>query len=41
VSDIDGKTPRAQEKIGLVIKSRRKELMVMSSWSAARWASYS
>src|SRR6201993_3248927 len=24
VSDIDGKTPRAQEKIGLVMKSRRK-----------------
>src|ERR1700727_3705099 len=30
VSDIDGKTPRAQEKIGLVMKSRRKELMAMS-----------
>src|ERR1700742_2265607 len=36
VSDIDGKTPRAQEKIGLVMKSRREELMAMSSYSAAR-----
>src|ERR1700761_2305682 len=27
VSDIDGKTPRAQEKIGLVMKSRREEVM--------------
>jgi hypothetical protein len=25
-----GKTPRAQEKIGLVMKSRRKELMAIS-----------
>src|ERR1700710_2754588 len=35
VSDIAGSTPRAQEKIGLVMKSRRKdlELMAMSSWS--------
>src|SRR5580693_3522275 len=40
VSDIAGNTPRAQEKIGLVMKSRRKELMAMSSWSAARWGSY-
>src|ERR1700720_2024722 len=32
VSDIAGNTPRAQEKIGLVMKSRRKELMAMSSW---------
>src|ERR1700753_444405 len=31
VSDIDGSTPRAQEKIGLVMVSRRKELMAMSS----------
>jgi hypothetical protein len=30
VSDIDGNTPRAQEKIGLVTKSRRK-LMAISS----------
>ena len=30
VSDIAGNTPRAQEKIGLVMKSRRKELMTMS-----------
>src|ERR1700734_3852256 len=36
VSDIDGSTPRAQEKIGLVMKSRRKELMAMSLYSAAR-----
>src|SRR5579872_2022954 len=35
VSDIDGSTPRAQEKIGLVMVSRRKELMAMSSWSAS------
>ena len=34
VSDIGGSTPRAQEKIGLVMKSRRKELMAMSSWSS-------
>src|SRR3977135_4130817 len=35
VSDIDGNTPRAQEKIGLVTISRRKEkeVMAMSSWS--------
>src|SRR6202521_4695964 len=35
VSDIAGSTPRAQEKIGLVTISRRKEneLMAMSSWS--------
>src|ERR1700737_4833304 len=35
VSDIGGNTVRAQEKIGLVMKSRRKawELMAMSSWS--------
>src|ERR1700733_13939589 len=39
VSDIDGKTPRAQEKIGLVMKSRRKELMAMSLYVAARWGS--
>src|SRR3984893_13674513 len=32
VSDIAGNTPRAQEKIGLVMKSRRK-LMAMASWS--------
>src|ERR1700723_4808522 len=32
VSDIDGSTPRAQEKIGLVTISRRK-LMAMSSLS--------
>src|ERR1700710_531900 len=31
VSDIVGNTPCAQEKIGLVMKSRRK-LMAMSSW---------
>jgi hypothetical protein len=30
VSDIDGNTPRAHEKIGLVMKSRRK-LMAISS----------
>src|SRR5579863_4821611 len=36
VSDIDGNTPRAQENIGLVMKSRRKELMAMSLYSAAR-----
>src|SRR5665213_3838622 len=35
VSDIAGSTPWAQEKIGLVMKSRRK-LMAKSSWSAAR-----
>src|SRR5581483_2399688 len=34
VSDIDGSTPRAQEKIGLVMKSRRK-LMAGSSWGFA------
>src|ERR1019366_8053182 len=35
VSDMVGSTPCAQEKIGLVMKSRRKawELMAMSSWS--------
>src|SRR5258706_8818429 len=35
VSDIAGSTPRAQEKIGLVMISRRKakEVMSMSSWS--------
>src|SRR5437660_4716834 len=38
VSDIDGNTPRAQEKIGLVMKSRRKELMAMSSWVGERLA---
>src|SRR3954464_5366510 len=27
VSDIAGRTPRAHEKIGLLMKSRRKELM--------------
>src|ERR1700731_1542513 len=32
VSDMAGSTPCAQEKIGLVMKSRRK-LMAMSSWS--------
>src|SRR5438445_10161344 len=31
VSDIGGNTPRARAKIGLVMKSRRKELMAMSS----------
>ena len=36
VSDIAGSTPRAQEKIGLVMKSRRKELMAMSSCSMRR-----
>src|SRR5882757_6931450 len=35
VSDIDGSTPRAQEKIGLVMKSRRK-LMAGPHESAAR-----
>src|SRR6266576_6982299 len=35
VSDIDGNTPRAQEKIGLVMKSRRK-LMADPHESAAR-----
>jgi hypothetical protein len=35
VSDIGGNTVRAQEKIGLVMKSRRK-LMAMSSWSERR-----
>src|SRR5262245_38661625 len=34
VSDIGGSTPRANEKIGLVMKSRRK-LMVGSSWFGA------
>jgi hypothetical protein len=29
VSDIDGSTPRAQEKIGLVMKSRRKLMAVL------------
>jgi hypothetical protein len=37
VSDIVGNTPRAQEKIGLVMKSRRK-LMAITSWLAARLA---
>src|SRR3979490_2953098 len=34
VSDMAGNTPRAQEKIGLVMISRRKEkeVMAMSSW---------
>src|ERR1700704_2282371 len=37
VSDIGGNTPRAQEKIGLVMISRRKEkeVMAMSSWSSS------
>src|SRR5882672_9325034 len=37
VSDIAGKTPRAQEKIGLVMMSRRreKEVIAMSSWFGA------
>src|ERR1700760_1890453 len=33
VSDIDGSTPRAQEKIGLGVKSRRKLMAVLSSWT--------
>src|ERR1700749_1101649 len=37
VSDIAGNTPRAQEKIGLVMKSRRK-LMALSLLSVARRA---
>src|ERR1700759_2035747 len=37
VSDIDGSTPRAQEKIGLVMVSRRK-LMGMSSALASESA---
>src|SRR6201987_6556536 len=34
VSDIDGKTPRAQEKIGLVMKSRGKlmAVLLMDRW---------
>src|ERR1700744_2295549 len=33
VSDIDGSTPRAQEKIGLVMKSRRKLMAVLlTNW---------
>src|SRR5438874_13747923 len=40
VSDIAGKTPRAQEKIGLVMKSRRKELMAMSSLVGRQLARY-
>src|SRR5580700_10467393 len=36
VSDIGGNTPRAHEKIGLVMKSRRNELMAISSWSVLR-----
>src|ERR1700726_2651192 len=38
VSDMVGNTPRAQEKIGLVMISRRKEkeVMAMSSWSEQR-----
>src|SRR5665213_2231872 len=35
VSDMAGKTPCAHEKIGLVMKSRRK-LMAMSLWSVVR-----
>src|SRR5882757_935689 len=37
VSDMVGRTPRAQEKIGLVMKSRRK-LMAITSGLAARLA---
>src|SRR6201994_4951775 len=33
VADIDGSTPRAQEKIGLGVKSRRKLMAVLSSWT--------
>jgi hypothetical protein len=32
VSDIDGNTPRANEKIGLVMKSRRKPMAISSGW---------
>src|SRR5713226_5923564 len=39
VSDIAGNTPRAQEKIGLVMKSRRK-LMAVSSWVGERSGGY-
>src|SRR6266566_3323305 len=43
VSDIAGKTPRAQEKIGLVMISRRKlkEVMAMSSRDGELRYSYS
>src|SRR5262249_1088094 len=37
VSDIEGSTPRAQEKIGLVIKSRRKLMGILSRVGLARF----
>src|SRR6201999_1493098 len=37
VSDIDGSTPRAHEKIGLVMKSRRKLMAVLSGFGLARF----
>src|ERR1700680_4124298 len=37
VSDIAGNTPRAQEKIGLVMKSRRKAKEVMEMSSLSGW----
>src|SRR6185312_15237720 len=36
VSDIDGSTPRAQEKIGLVMVSRRKLMGISSALQASR-----
>jgi hypothetical protein len=37
VSDIDGSTPRAQEKIGLVMVSRRKLMGILSGFGLARF----
>src|ERR1700758_5670787 len=39
VSDIDGSTPRAQEKIGLVMKSRRKLMADLSEVLRGLWRS--
>src|ERR1700742_4158301 len=37
VSDIDGSTPRAQEKIGLGMVSRRKLMAILSRFGLARF----